>query len=265
MIGQVMNIEWKKYDSEGKLKCTRSTVGKIVDENHFVAALMLNRFCTIVRKIPKNATLSELTNRGKKLYLYDPIPDPNLDGIKHSEWREYVKSKCLTIGDVTALKPGERIKVITMDRNEWEISEANNKPDTLYSVWDFFRRKVSVYIHKQDLMGEIAWDFENEDEDLDDYHKFTADREFEFDINYRGNNYYPLTNGRLPNVDEQGFADFGDAAGKHYLEFPPNTLIGWRGPMMIWERLSELDVQQIYWHDKFTPLTEEEKLDDKLQ
>jgi len=261
-IGKVMNIEWKKYDAEGKLKCTRSITGKIVDEQHYVAAQMLNKFDTLIREIPKNAKLSELSNRGKKLYLYDPIPDPNLDGVKHSEWRAYVKSKCLTVADVTALKPGERLRVITMDRNEWEISEANNKSDMLYSLQDFFRRKVSVYIHNHDLMGEIAWDFQNEDKNLDDYYSFVPDREFEFDINYRGINWYPLMDGRLPDTDPQEFADFREMAGKHYSEFPPDTLIGWRGPMMLWERLSELDVQRIYWHDKFIPLTEEEERED---
>lgn len=263
VIGQVMNIEWKKYNTEGKLTNIRSITGKIVDENHFVAAQTLNKFDTTLHKIPKNAKITHLMmNMSKRLYLRDPIPDPNLNGIKHSEWRAYVKNKCLTIADVTALKPGDRLRVITMDRNEWEVSEAQNKSDVLHSVQDFFRRKVSVYIHNHDLMGDIAWDFENENKDLDDYYSFTPSREFEFDINYRGINWYPLTDGRLPDADPQGFANFGELAGKHYSEFPPDTLIGWRGPMMLWERLSELDVQQIYWHDKFIPLTEEEKRED---
>jgi hypothetical protein len=262
-IGKVMNIEWKKYNSEGKLKRTYTVAGKIVDECHYVRALMYNKFDTKIQEIPKDAKLKELYNCSKKLYLYDAVPDPELNGIKHSEWRAYVKDKCLTIADVLALKPGERIKVITMDRNEWECSERANKPDVLHDVHDFFRQKVSVYIHKHDLVGEIAWDFVISHKNMDDYYSFEPDREFEFDINYRGSNWYPLTNGRLPPADPQGLAQFGDAAGKHYSEFPPTTLIGWRGPMMLWERLAELPIQQIYWHDKLIPLTEEEKREDK--
>ena len=62
---------------------------------------------------------------------------------------------------------------------------------------------------------------------------------FEFEIEYKKNNWYPLTNGILPAEDEQGFSELlGE--DKSWSEFPKSTHIGWRGPMILWDDLKKL-------------------------
>lgn len=53
---------------------------------------------------------------------------------------------------------------------------------------------------------------------------------FTFDIEYKKDNWYPLVNGYLPEKDSQ----------KHWSEFPKNTHIGARGPMIKWKDLVKL-------------------------
>ena len=63
---------------------------------------------------------------------------------------------------------------------------------------------------------------------------------FEFEIEYKKNNWYPLINGTLPAEDEQGFSQLLGIE-KNWSEFPKKTHIGWRGPIILWNDLKHLD------------------------
>jgi hypothetical protein len=40
--------------------------------------------------------------------------------LELAEWEKSVEDKCLTIADVENMKPGEKIRVLVMDRNLWD-------------------------------------------------------------------------------------------------------------------------------------------------
>jgi hypothetical protein len=81
------------------------------------------------------------------------------------------------------------------------------------------------------LNGKIKHKWQNNTEEAFD---------FEFEIEYKKNNWFPLINGILPAEDEQGFSELLGVE-KSWSEFPKNTHIGWRGPFILWDDLKKLD------------------------
>jgi hypothetical protein len=221
---------------------------KKLDDEYVVSALGFNKFSEEKMKIPSDATFEELSNNQIGYFCRDAVPDPNLDGIELNNWEEHIRDKCLTINDIKTLKKGDKITVLIMDRNLGDTVCGYNETDKLYDPKIFFREKIAIYIHDHDLSGFIIWDFDLIDEDLNDLSNFTSDEVFEFDIEYKLHHWYPLKNNNLPEFDSQGLVNFGSNSGKHYDEFPRETLIGWRGPMMLWDKLDDIDTH-VYWHD----------------
>jgi hypothetical protein len=156
---------------------------------------------------------------------------------------EAMKPYWITIRDIVALKPRQKVKFLCFDRNYDELYNQRKiplKPGKLYTPQYFFRNNyIMEYTHDHDLSGyRVFKDMEGSDA-------------FEFDIEYKPGHWYPLENGSLPTVDPQGLVNFGKNAGKHYMQFPPDTHVGWRGPMIRWSDLKYMP--KVYFTEKCTP------------
>jgi len=238
MEDTVFNVRWIHTGDDDSWSVLQGHqvggVYKKLDDQYMLKAHGHNQFGPQKIEIPNGATFEGLSDHQVLYFCRNPVPDPHLDGVELSDWKEYVRDKCLTIRDVKNLQQGETIKVVHMDRNLWDVVCDSNNSDQLYDPKEFFEDVTAEYTHDSEMKGRIHWSFGDE-------------REFEFEIEYKEGHWYPLEDGRLPENDPQGFSNFGDASGKHYDDFPKGTLIGWRGPMILQDKLDDLD--QVYWHD----------------
>lgn len=152
-----------------------------------------------------------------------------------SDFRDYIRPISLTIKDITSLKPGQTIKLLVLDRNFDEIAceEETNQLNIPHKAEEFFRLNTATYVHQQNLKGIITYD------------NIDLTRDFEFDIEYEKDCWYPLKNNCLPKKDPQHLASFSFNEPKPYTDYPANTRIGWRGPMILWEKVKKLP--DIYW------------------
>lgn len=160
----------------------------------------------------------------------------------YENWSEMTYDQSLTIADILNLKPGERIKVLVMDRNVWDIALDEKIRGKSLRPEDFFKSNWAIYVHEKDLKGKLIFSFEIDDLmnineiDLNDI----CQPNYEFDINYKTCSWYPLTDGYLPASDPQGFSQFPWTEAKHWREFPTNTKVGWRGNMIMWSKLKDM-------------------------
>ena len=155
-----------------------------------------------------------------------------------NKWMKMAEEKfALTILDIMSLKPGEKLKVLTLDRNVLDIAEDLNDTNVPKFPMDFFRGNCCVYTHSMDprggLKGTMYWDA-------------VGERGFEFELKLP-KCWYPLTNGYIPKTDPQGCSKFKFQTPQHWTMFPLNTLVGWRGPMIPWSKLS--DLPKVYYSD----------------
>ena len=57
--------------------------------------------------------------------------------------------------------------------------------------------------------------------------------------------WFPLKEGYMPAVDDQGFVKFAHTEPKHYSKFSGATKVGWRGPMIMWNNLKTMP--DVFW------------------
>jgi len=165
------------------------------------------------------------------------------------DWYDMACDKfALKISDITKLQPGDKMDVLVLDRNVWDIAlnKKINKPGVSYNSEIFFQQNSGTYVHNKDLSGKMVfcWD-DDEDEDENNFN-----HNFEFDIEYKPNKWYPLKNGVLPDKDPSGFCEFPWQTEQHWTNFPVDTKIGYRGPMIPWSKLKEMS--NIYWKNEQT-------------
>lgn len=135
----------------------------------------------------------------------------------------------LTIKDVLNFEIGKPVKIFLLDRNMFDPSCDNNAINTPLLPSVFFRNCYFIEFTRRDgLYGECKWLFNNKTE-----------YNFEFHV-CMPTCWYPLKNNRVPIRDEQEIFEIHPAfAGKHYTELPKDTLLGWRGPMMLYENIDK--------------------------
>lgn len=140
-------------------------------------------------------------------------------GFHLAQWIRETRQYHLTISDILKLKEGDTIRVVHLDRNILDTCEYHNKPSVISDPQYFFRQSIGNYTHEQNLKG---------------WFKFIEDsgRDFEFDVEYKKNHWYPLDNGQLPDSNEESMCSFGDKLGWKWNQFSLDTRIGWRGPMI---------------------------------
>ena len=133
----------------------------------------------------------------------------------------------LTIQDVTELKQNQTIKLLCVDRNFSDHMFSAVKNDQGCEPEQLFRSAICEYKHQTEMKGQLRWP--HDDIDI---------MNFEFDVEYKPNNWYPFKNGILPAQDEQGLAKLLDCDLK-WSSFEPQTRVGWRGCMIKWDKFAE--------------------------
>jgi hypothetical protein len=149
------------------------------------------------------------------------------------EWEKTARQHAFSLNDLKLLHPGDQIKFLVLDRNVYDIAcDTDTNPASVpVEPEQFFRYNSATYTHHDKTKGELIYHWKDQE---------YTDSSFEFHIEYKQGQWYPLKHESLPQVDPQGGFDFGEQAGKHYLEFPGTTLVGWRGKMIPWNKLSQL-------------------------
>merc|ERR1712194_164787 len=153
-------------------------------------------------------------------------------------WMEkYLAPRYITIADIKRMKAGEKLKVLSLDRN-WEdlcLYEGNRnfaeipefkslRPEKL------FRPSLATYRHGSALQGTL--EFAGLEGIADD---------FIFELEFEKGNWYPLYEDEktgtltLPNKDH--LKPYG---GKVWTKFATSTHVGFRGPMVAWSHLAKL-------------------------
>ena len=256
-LEEVITFEHQgKGQKHGVIKSER-LIGKIVPSKDFkktnknkqiyiYKALGNNKFSKRKTKVPthyKRKTYTKKSLKRYKSYLEDfyctekKVPK-NIQGFEVNKWMNRIRKHYLRISDVLKMKKGDKIKLLVLDRNVTDITSKNktNKELVSYTPKHFFRKNFAVYTHNSKLKGTIK------------YFNINS-MNFQFEIEYQKNNWYPLNNnGKLGKKDRQGFADFKDKAGLHYSEFPKSTPLGFRGPMIKYSSLK--DLPKVYWYTK---------------
>ena len=114
-----------------------------------------------------------------------------------------------------------------MDRN---IGDTTPDDNNSHRPSLFFKSNRVLYIHDHGSKGHMFWNFEQK-------------HEFEWEVEYKPGEWYPVENGMLPANDPQILEIFGkqepllgyDLVWK---DMPGFMHVGWRGPMLKWETLS---------------------------
>lgn len=168
------------------------------------------------------------------------------------KWVEMVNERKvgLTIADVRAMEPGQRVQLLVMDRNLCDHvypGRDGEAPKPTLPAAEFFERDRdgAVYIHEGDLRGRVEWGW-------DDERKY-IDEPFLFELEFKEGHWHPLDeDGTLPGAGDvfhvecdgekipQKHWDGLPETRKHWTEFPGTTRVGWRGPTLRWEDLSKL-------------------------
>ena len=203
--------------------------------------------------IPRDGKKTKLGKHQRKYFCSpEPYLPPLPGGLNTDVWFDSpeVHANSLTIADIMALTPGDKIKVITLDRNVLDTNLGYNVEGVLYSAKKFFKRSKAIYTFKPPensvsgstsqvrLVGDII--FSPNDDPI-------KNKGFEFDIEWSPDNWYPLENGLLPAADWQGFSRFTPETIRDWRDYPTNTRIGWRGPMILWSKLKHLP--QVYYYN----------------
>jgi len=161
----------------------------------------------------------------------------NKGGLELGEWIEHYRDKWLTIKDVKELPLNKKVKLLLLDRNIYDDKD-HIKEAKLYTPFFFFKKNVALYwkTNNNNLMGKIKYKWQKETDEPYD---------FEFHIEYDKNKWYPLTNGLLPAKDDQNITKLLDKE-THITEFSEDTHLGYRGPIMFWDEIKDLDKVYIY-------------------
>lgn len=159
----------------------------------------------------------------------------------------------LTIRDILDIPQGETVSIFFMDRNMFDIScdKIINNLNIPIKPSKFFRHGYYIDFTKKSLngiSGEWKWNWLTTENLYINALDTEYDREFDVDM---GGLWYPLKNNHIPEIDEQEICEIPrDFAGKHFLELPESTRLGWRGPMMLRKYMDELpDI--IYKYDGY--------------
>ena len=223
-----------KRNENGLIVCSSLLDVPAEEKGYIYRALGPYEFEKDPIKVPDEYKLEEpneyLKNELETRYCREKHPKPNLNGLEIEEWQEKVRDKWITSGDIGKLKTGDTIKVLVMDRNLYDIVLSVNKPSILHTA---------TYVHDTGLHGKITFHFGDDDDIVHD--------KFEFHVLFNDSCWYPLRNGVLPAADEQGlFPLMGREV--RWDEFPLDTPVGWRGPMILWEDVKTMP--DIYWYEE---------------
>ena len=175
------------------------------EKNYIFEALGNCAFSKEKREIPKDYKKVKRNNDWiTKVFLEkyispEKILKLNTQGCELGKWIEKNRKYWLTIKDIEKLKINKKIKLLVLDRNIYDNKDLFKK-GTLYKPENFFVNDSAVYWKTSiiGLNGKIKYAWQNNTDEAFN---------FEFEIEYKKNNWYPLINGTLPAEDEQDFSE----------------------------------------------------------
>jgi hypothetical protein len=126
----------------------------------------------------------------------------------------------LCIDNIRKLNPGDKLEILCLDRNVWDLT-MHNEENKVMSATKFFKKSYQgTYTHIEGLKGTFLF------KDIDD-----QPQDFEFHIEWEKNRWYPLVDGKLQSDEQFTFPE--EFENKSWDTFSDNTRIGWRGPMIL--------------------------------
>ncbi len=151
------------------------------------------------------------------------------------DWLEFTRPYHLRIKDVLAMKSGMSAEFLCLDRNVEEIFEQANKKGAIKKPSEFFEENYFFkFVNREALKGKGFITFEGCEE--------REYEEFEFQIEYKPNCWYPLENG---NLKGDKYCNIPQELIGSWEKFPDDTRIGWRGPMINIKHLENMP--KVFW------------------
>lgn len=152
------------------------------------------------------------------------------------------------------MKKGDQIKVLLLDRNVMDIVTENVKCNKIYKPTEFYKKSWVIYTYDKPTEGLMQLYYEinsNENKKRIKNNKNKKNNstlennrntpfKIDLEINYKEGSWYPLRNGYLPAKDENWKTNLLDGKKKKWTTFPKDTPIGFRGPMILWDKLDKL-------------------------
>ena len=137
------------------------------------------------------------------------------------EWRVATRSAHLTIGDITKLGPGTRLRLLIQDSNIADsVHNLGHDDGQPRLAQHFFSGLADTFTYSHSLTGVMEWHWGNSaaDNGIFTFQLFSKEHQI----------WYPLD-------------DFGvfKPEKTHWMNMPLTTKVGWRGPAMLWSDLND--------------------------
>ena len=164
--------------------------------------------------------------------------------LEMGDWIEAAKRHWMTLADVAALPPGKPANIVMFHRNVGDrcMDEDVNPRGRAVRPARFFRTCVVTFVPDSDGGGtKGVVTFVGEEDDDEKYH-------MELDVEYKNDHWYPLKGGYLPGSDSQRLAKL---LGRrlHWSKMPKSTHVGWRGPMMLLDKVEDSSMPSVFFDD----------------
>lgn len=172
----------------------------------------------------------------REFYLEKPRLPPRDGSLPLEKWIDSTRRWWMRISDVQKLKPGDKLKLIALDRNVGDstMDEQVNRESHSYSARHFFRPQIVEYEHVgPGAFGRFLWPWMTPED-------YVNEKPQEWHINYLKYNWSPLINQELTTTDKKT-----KPRSLHYSKFPSDTPLGWRGPMINVKHAK--DLPRVYW------------------
>lgn len=146
------------------------------------------------------------------------------------EFIESTKDKHLTISDIEKLKKGDKLKVVMWDRNfeeYWIWGHAY--PNKKYPALKFFKRNIATLTYVGNYQWDIHFEFGQIVRHPIHIDVSCCDTQWKWVPVKEGTIY--ITNETLENNIDM-----------HWNDFPKDTRVGWRGPMILTDHLKSKKV-----------------------
>lgn len=150
-----------------------------------------------------------------------------ITALSWKEWDASTSELYLTIGDIIKLEAGAQLELLIQDRNVADsVGNLGHDDGQPRSGKRFFEGLTDTFTYKHGLTGVMKWHWSTA----------AAERTFTFELfSEKHQLWYPL--------NEFGFFRPEEV---HWMDMPLTTLVGWRGPAMLW---ADLDGQPYIYTD----------------
>jgi len=213
-------------------------LGLIIDEQHIYEALGHSKFDKIPKVVPPDyKKITRTKNKfsdGWMLDLYfqkyvspEKILKLKESGCEYQEWYEKSRQYWLNFKTLLDIENGGEINCLLLDRNVCDVIYSHNEIGKLYDPKIFFEKNIVTIKKIKDVFVKIKFPWQNEL------------KEFELEVQYKKDSWYPLINGSLPAKCVQMNYNLLDKKYKWH-ELPEDICVGFRGPMIMYNDLDFL-------------------------